>query len=130
MTIARCVIFETHLALLLLGQGYSTGGLVWSIGPSGRALNDCKLALTLAFSVSKSPNWTPPNWRQQAPVGRAHWLQTGSHSGLHYLQIINCRGHLHILFRNSHLLPIRSYDLLPLITQVHLWLTARSRVNM
>ena len=59
MTIARCVIFKTHLALLLLSQRCSTGGLVWATGPSEQALSDCKLALTLAFTVSNSLNWRP-----------------------------------------------------------------------
>ena len=74
----------------------------------------------------------------------SQWLQTGSHSGLHCLQLsqletaqlvavvpsaalsvtanwpspspaLNCRGHLHILFYNAHLLLIRSHDLLLLI---------------
>ena len=70
---------NTHLALLLFGQGCSTGGLVWARGPSGLALTDW---LSLWPSLSNS---------------------------------LNCRRHLHILFRNAHLLPIRSHDLPPLI---------------
>ena len=111
LTIAHCVIFKTHLALLLLGQGLSAGG----------------------------------RWEQQAPARRSNWFQTGFYSDLHCLQItqleatqlvaagrshrlqltltlaftvpnwLNYRGHLHILFHNAHLLPIRSPDILPLI---------------
>ena len=133
-----------HLALLLqLGQGCSTGGLVWATGSSGRALGDCKLALTvsnslnwrppiwrqqpsaqcshrlqlaltLAFSTSNSLNWRPPYWRQQPQAGCPHWLQIGSYSGLHCPNWLNYRRHLHILFHNTYLLPIRSHDL-PLI---------------
>ena len=41
---------------------------------------------------------------------------TGSHSGFHCLpNWLNCCRHLHILFHNALLLPIRSHDLLPLI---------------
>ena len=40
---------------------------VWAKGPRGRGLSDCKLALTLAFTVSYSLNWRPPKWRQQPP---------------------------------------------------------------
>ena len=76
LTIARCVIFKTHLALLLpLDQGCSTRGLVWTTGPSGCTLTDCKLALILAFTASNSLNRRPPKWKQQPPAGRSHWLQ-------------------------------------------------------
>ena len=55
LTIARCVIFKTHLALLLLlGQDCSTGGLIWATGLSRCTLSDCKLALTVAFTGSNS----------------------------------------------------------------------------
>ena len=98
LTIAQCVIFKAHLALLLLlDQGCSTGGLVWATGPTGTlsvtaswlwlwpslsptlstggsssqrgVLTDCKLALTLAFTVTNCLNW-----RQQPSVGCSHWL--------------------------------------------------------
>ena len=42
---------------------------------------------------------------------------------------INCRGHLNILFHNTHLLPIRSRDLLSFI-YTGASETVRSRVNM
>ena len=43
---------------------------------------------------------------------------------------LNSCGHLHVLFHNAHLLSIRSQGLLSFFSRVHLWLTARSRVNM
>ena len=68
-----------------------------------------------AFTGSNSLNWRPPNWRQQPLARRSHWQQTGSHSGLHCSNLLNCRRQQHILFHNAHLLPIRTHDLLPLI---------------
>ena len=95
-----------------------------------------------AFTDSNSLNRRPLNWRQQTSAGRSHWSQTGSHSGFHCLQFsqleatqleaaaltgtlsltatgshsgLHYRGHLHILFHDTHLLPIRSLDLLLLI---------------
>ena len=103
MTTAHCVIFKTRLAHLLLGQGCSIGD----------------------------------HWEQQPPEGHSHWLQAGPQSGLDCLQLstggtltdwklalilvftvtnwLNCHKHLHILFYNDHLLPIRSHDILLLI---------------
>ena len=44
---------------------------------------------------------------------RSQWLQTGSHSGLHCLQLSTAAGIC--IFYNTHLISIRSHDLLPLI---------------
>ena len=88
LTTARYVIFKTHIALLLLlGQGCSTGGLVWATGPNGRPLSDCKLAFTLAFTTSNSFNRSLAHWRLQPSAGRSHWLQPGSDSDLHCPQL-------------------------------------------
>ena len=54
------------------------------------------------------------SWGLLPSAVRSHWLQAGSDSGLHSSNF-NCHGHLHILFHNAHLLPIRFRDLLPLI---------------
>ena len=55
LTIAHCVIFKAHLALLLLfGQGCATGDQVWTTGPSGCALIDCQAGFDSAFTDSNS----------------------------------------------------------------------------
>ena len=116
LTIVRSVIFKTHLALLLLlGQGCWTRGLVWATGTSGHTLSDCKRALT-------RPSLTPTLSTEGHPTGGCI-LQWGALTDCKLARIpaftasnwLNCRGHLHILFHNAHLLPIRSFDLLPLI---------------
>ena len=53
-------------------------------------------------------------------------LQAGPHSLVLVTKWLNGRRHLPIFFHNIHLLPL----LFRLFTQVHLWLTARSRVNL
>ena len=108
MIIAHCVIFKTHLALLLLlCQGCSTRGLIWATGPSERALSDCitggsssqrgaltdcKLALTLAF--------TAPTDSTAASICIYYFITP-------------------TYFRWDHLIFFR------LFTQVYVWLTAR-----
>ena len=91
LTITRCVIFKTHLALLLLlGQGYSTGGLVWATGPSWRTLSNCKLSPTLSTG-GHSSQWgafTDCKLVLTLAFTVSNWL--------------NCHGHLHILFHNAH----------------------------
>ena len=42
--------------------------------PRGGDLSDCKLALTLAFTVSNFLNWRPPNRKQQTSAGRSQTL--------------------------------------------------------
>ena len=85
--------FDSGLhCLQLLTGGCSIGGS----GPQWGALTDCKLALSLAFTV--------PNW-------------------------LICRGHLHILFHTPHFW-LDHMIFFCLFTQVHLWLTAWSRINM
>ena len=49
---ALCYFQGPHLALLLLGQGCSTGGLVWATGPSG------------ALSMTASWLWLGLHWLQ------------------------------------------------------------------
>ena len=115
-----------------LGQGYSTEDLVLVTGPSGRALSNCKQALTLAFTASNSVNRKPPKWRQQPSAGcslslTANWLSlwpslppadsTAAGICIYYFIMPS-------YFRLDHMIFFR------LLTQVHLWLTAWSRVNM
>ena len=51
----------------------------------------------------------------QTPAERSQWLQAGSDSELTDSNWLTCGGHLHILFHNAHLLPIRSHNILPII---------------
>ena len=124
LTTSRCVIFKTHLAILLLGWGCSTEG----------------------------------RWGQQPLAGRSHWLQAGSHSGLHFFQLSQLEAAQLEAAAPSGLLwfwlwpslsPADStaagiyiyYFITPsnfrldnmllfrLFTQMYLWLTHRSRVN-
>ena len=102
-------------------------------------------------------NWRPPNRRQEPSEGRSHWLQTGSHSGLHCIQIstggssphrgalTDCKLALTLTFTDPTTLTVAGisiyYYITPtyfrldhmiffhLFTQVHLWLTAQSRDN-
>ena len=74
-------------------------------------------ALTLWPSLSQTLNWRPPNLRQQSPAGHSLWLQLAltlsfTVSNCNWLY---CHGHLHILFHNAHLFPLRSRDILPFI---------------
>ena len=112
--ITSFLFFKTHLALLLLGQGCSTGGLVWATSPSGRALSDCKLWFWSWLPPTHSAGGRPTRGScpQGATLTDCKLALTLAFTVFNWL---NCRGHLHILFHNTHLLPIRSHDLLPLI---------------
>ena len=61
---------------------------------------------------------------------RSQWLQAGSDSALADSNWLNHRGHLHILFHNADNFRLDHVILFRSFTQVRLWLTARSRVNM
>ena len=104
LTIARCVIFKTHLALLLLlGHGCSTGGCLEQQPQRG--------ALTLALTVSNSQLEAAAPSGAFSPTALAFTLAiTVSNCNRS-----NCHRHLHILFHNAHLLLLRSHDILPLI---------------
>ena len=92
LTIACCVIFKIFLALLLLlGQGCSTGGLLWATDPSRRTLRDSKLALTwplLTPTLSTGGHPTGGHLTGGNSSQRAlSLIVTGSHSGLHCFQL-------------------------------------------
>ena len=123
MIIAHCVIFKTHLVLLLLNRRS-----LRATAPS-EAFSLTANWVSLWPSLSPTLNWRPPNWRQQPPAGRSHWLQTGFYSGFHSLQMTQLHGHRHLLFHNAHF-RLDHVIFFRLFTQVHLWLTACSRVNM
>ena len=64
----RPIISLDHSMLGYLQDPLSTS----SASRPGRALTDCKMALTLAFTDSNSLNWRPLNWRQHPPAGHSH----------------------------------------------------------
>ena len=73
--------------------------------------------------VAQLEAWYGP----QAPARCSQWLQAGSDLVLTDSSWLNnCRGHLRILFHNTHNFCNSSC----LFEQVILWLMARSRVNM
>ena len=78
---------------------------------------------------SAPPDSNSLNWRQQPSVGRSHWLQTGSHSGLHCLQL-TAAGICIYYFLTPTYFQLDHMIVFHLFTQVHLWLMAWSRVIM
>ena len=60
--------------------------------------------------------------------GRSHWQHAGSVSWAHWLQLTS--RHLHILFHKAYNFRLDHVIFFRLFTQVRLWLTARSRLNM